>query len=204
MKPTHQVTKWLAACLAMALLPACGSLLESTKVPDRTFLLHPYSVSEKGESTGRGLSLEFTVIPGLDSDHMLTLGPDAELNKLAAVRWPDHLPEFLGSLLRQSLQGSGRYTKVTDKRSSALDDCSLELEARKFYTLIDGSGSPLRVNIAISGHHECEGKMTPIALEADAGVSSRRAADVVAAHQAAMNQATRSLHQQLESAESPP
>ena len=202
----HQLTKWMTIVLALSLLPACSGLLDSKQVPDRTFMLSPYSVGSvagsNAEPTDRGLSLDFKVVAGLDSDQMLTLGTDAELNNLSGVRWPDHLPEFVGSLVRQSLQGSGRYTKVTDTRNSALDDCSLDLEAQQFYTLLDGSDNPRQVSIVITGHYECDGKLTPIALKANAPVSSRQAAAIVAAHQSAMNQATRSLHKQLEVAES--
>jgi ABC-type uncharacterized transport system auxiliary subunit len=198
----HQLAKWTAMGIALTLLPACSGLLDSKQVPDRTFLLSPYAYNSAADPMDRGLSLDFMVIPGLDSDQMLTLGTDAELNNLFGVRWPDHLPEFVGSLVRQSLQESGRYSKVSDKRNSALGDCSLELEAQQFYTLLDGSENPKQVSIAISGHHECDGKLTPIALKANAPVSSRQVAAIVAAHQSAMNQATRSLHEQLEAAES--
>lgn len=197
----HKLTRWAAVVPVLALLTACSGLLDSKQLPDRTFLLSPYSVGGESGPGDKGLSLDFTVIPGLDSDKMLTLSTDAELSNLADVRWPDHLPEFVGSLLRLSLQRSGRYTKVSDKRSSALSDCRLELEAQQFYTLLDAAGRPVEVSIAMTGLHECDGKLTPIELQASTPVSTRQAAAIVAAHQSAMNEVTASLYRQLQAIE---
>jgi len=185
-----------AACLGLA---ACGGLLRSDKAVEHTYWLQPYSVerSPLPAQDGRELVVRFSVVPGLDSDRLLTLGPDAELNHIAGARWPDHLPEFAGSLIRRSLQTAGWFSRVSDERDSGQQDCELDLQALKFYTLLDSAGTASSVQISMSGQYECQDLVTPIVLDVNVGVAQNQVTGVVAAHQRAMDSLMRSLLQQL-------
>ncbi len=180
-------------------LASCGGLLNSDKPADKTFWLSPYSTSHSSglSADAPDLALSVKVVPGLDSDHLLTMSPDAELNHYEGARWPDHLPEFAGSLLRRSLQESGRFARVSDGRNSGSQDCQLDLEIKRFYTQIDRSGMATSVQIYMSGHFDCQGLSKPVKLAASAAVSGQQLTDIVSAHQRAMDQIFRSVPGQL-------
>jgi ABC-type uncharacterized transport system auxiliary subunit len=184
-------------------ITSCGGLLESKQVPDRTYLLSPYMAASTSASTSRSLSVEVSVISSLDSDRLITLSNDAELNHLSGIKWPDYLPEYLNTLLIQSLESAGQFNRVSDARSAGPDYCDLKLEAREFYVRLNPSGKPASVSIVLSGEFMCEDYLLPIRLEGNAGVSGENAAAIIAAFQTAMDRTSQSLHQELAAAEIP-
>ncbi len=195
-----KILSWIFISALYLGLPACGGMLRSDKAVQHTYWLQPYTVerSPLRSQDSRGLVVRFSVVPGLDSDRLLTLGPDAELNHVAGARWPDHLPEFAGSLIRRSLQTAGWFSKVSDERNSRERDCELDLQALKFFTLLDSAGVASSVQISMSGQFECQDVSQAVELDVNVRVGQNRATGVVAAHQEAMNRLTRSLLEQLE------
>jgi ABC-type uncharacterized transport system auxiliary subunit len=184
-------------------ITSCGGLLESKQVPDRTYLITPYMGASTPASTGRSLSVEVSVISSLDSDRLITLSNDAELNHLSGIKWPDYLPEYLNTLLIQSLESAGQFDRVSDARSAGPDYCDLKLEAREFYVKLNQSRKPASVSIVLSGEFMCGDYLLPIRLGESAGVSGENAAAIIAAFQAAMDRTSQSLHQELAAAEIP-
>ena len=73
----------ITACL---LLSSCSGLLDSGQPAQRTFLLTPYSPSVAASTGGEinGLTVKLAAAPGLDSDRLLTLSPDAGLSHFPA------------------------------------------------------------------------------------------------------------------------
>ncbi len=187
------------AGLYLALL-ACGGLLSNDQPADRTFMLTSYLDKQGALPTesGHGLVVEVDVVPGLDTDQLLTLSVEAELNHFSGARWPDHLPEFAGSLVRRSLQHTGWFSSVSQERDSGSGDCELKLEVQQFYTTLDGAGAASVVQISMSGGLACEGRIKPLMLNASARVKGSQISNVVAAHQQAMDDLLRSLISQLE------
>ena len=187
----------ITACL---LLSSCSGLLDSGQPAQRTFLLTPYSPSVAAPTGGEinGLTVKLAAAPGLDSDRLLTLSPDAGLSHFSGARWPDHLPEFAGSLVRRSLQQTGWFSKVSDGRDSGSGECALKLEVQQFYTLLDSAGIASAVRIGMSGSFACNGRPEPLDLNASARVSGQSLGAVVAAHQQAMDQLLRSLITELD------
>ena len=118
----HNACQWLFISLACVGLPACGGLLNSDEAVEHTYWLQPYSVQQSPlpAPDSPGLVVRFKVVPGLDSDRLLTLAPDAELNHVAGARWPDALPEFAGSLIRRSLRTAGWFSRVSDDAAPVL------------------------------------------------------------------------------------
>jgi ABC-type uncharacterized transport system auxiliary subunit len=196
----HDNHRFGLLALAFLLTSSCGAMLNSDKPVEKTYWLSPYTTSQSTDSSTHrpGLTVSFTVIPGLDSDRLLTLNPDAELNHFSAARWPDHLPEFVGSLVRRTLQQTGRYPHVSDGRNSGQHDCELELEAQEFYTRITPGGAAASVQISMAGHYDCQDTSHVLMLEANSTVAGRQITDIVAAHQRALNQLMQSLLAQIE------
>ena len=192
-------TRVILFSAAWLLLSSCGGMLSSDKPAEKTFWLNPFSPAASAESgPGQtGLTVQFSVVPGLDSDHLLILDPNSELNHFAGARWPDYLPEFAGSLIRRSLQETGWFTKVSDGRTSGLDDCELQLEAQKFYTLTNAAGKPESVQMSMSGDYRCHGAASQLRLDSSVRVNGADLAAIVAAHQLALDQLLGSLLTQL-------
>ena len=185
---------------AFLLLCACSGMLGSDKPPDKTFWLEPLAAGPMSQlETGQtGLVLVFDVIPGLDTDRLLTLDPDAELNRFTAARWPDHLLEFGSSLIRSSLQSTGWFSYVNDGRESMPGDCSLELETQQFYTQIDRGARAVAVQIGMSGQYHCQGVSSKLNLDSSVPVRGAGLGAIVAAHQQAFEQVMQSLLKQIE------
>jgi ABC-type uncharacterized transport system auxiliary subunit len=189
------------ACMAwLALLAsACGGLMESNRPVDRIFLLQPFSeyVGEAGTAAQRDLGLLTEVVPGLDSDRLLTLSRDGEIKPLAGARWPEHLPEFAGSVLRRSLRAGGWFKSVSDGRIQSADACLLTLEIQSFFARLNPSGVPETAQVQFSGELRCDAEAWPLNIESSAGIAAGGVTASVTAFQAALDQATRDLLEQV-------
>ena len=169
---------------------ACSGLTQSDKPAVKKWWLEPYVLTAPAEPADPLLpvALSVTVIPGLDSDRILTLSDDAELSQFAAARWVDHLPELVSSLIGRSLQATGQFEVASERAASHADVCSLELEIREFFADIDSSGRVSGVRVAINGSFECEPSV-PIVFHSASSVpvTDERMNVIVAAFQQAMD-----------------
>lgn len=175
---------------AAVLLTACGGLTQSDKPATSTWLLKPYESSSPAAPADRlpRVSVAVTVVPGLDTDKILTLSADSELNHFTGASWADNLPELLNSTVSRSLQASGRFNVVPANTSAGLDACSLSLVLQEFYAVGND------VQVAMAGEYVCSnGESTPI----DANVSSRyqetRISSIVATFQTATDKAIQDI-----------
>lgn len=184
----------LLTALPALLLQACSGILTSEQAAKQYYLLTPYESAASGAAAAtRGeMHLAVTAVPGLDTDRIQALGADARLNRYGNARWPDYLPEVLTSVLRRSLDATGRYD-VLDYAGSDGDHASLRLEVRKFYGLQDAAGDTRSVAVELAGSLACEGREQPVLLRASSPVAEQRLAAVVAAHQAGLDSVTREL-----------
>jgi len=78
-------------------LTGCSGLTRSDQPATKTWWLEPYAGMAHEVSPGapKLVEISVTVVPGLDTDRILTLSDDAQLNDFAAARWADNLPERL-------------------------------------------------------------------------------------------------------------
>lgn len=192
------------ALLPLVLLPlmlftACAGVLTSEQPARQNYLLRPYeATAAPADGAARpGLLLQLDVVPGLDTDRILALDADARLNHYANARWPDHLPEVLASVLRRSLESSGRFGSVEVAAAGAPDAWTLELELREFYGIRDAGGMTSSVRAGLAGHLACGGETHALSAAESAPVAEERLATVVAAHQAALDGVTRQLLERI-------
>jgi len=189
-------------CLLILVLSinACGGLTRSDKPATKTWWLEPYAGIAKKEPSADVMRVAITVsaIPGLDSDRILTLSDDAQLNRFAAARWADNLPELVTSLTGRSLEASGRFEIVSDRARRASGQCNLQLELRKFFALLETSGQTSAVQITIVGRYQCD-SAAPVVLHLDVSipVNDNRMSVVVAAFQQAMDSVIADMVEQL-------
>ena len=181
-------------------ISACGGLTRSDKPATRTWWLEPYVGMTQESSSDQLLlvAVSTTVVPGLDTNRILTLSDDAELSQFAAASWADNLPELVTSLVVRSLEASGRFESISDRAGRGSEDCNLQLELRKFYARLSASGQTNGVRVAINGRYHCE-SASPIALQLNASVAVHddRMSVIVAAFQQAMDSVMKDMLEQL-------
>ena len=179
---------------------ACGGLTRSDKPAISTWWLKPYTGTLQMAYPKAVLSVAVTVtvVPGLDTDQILTLSDNAELNHISGARWADNLPELLTSLVARTLQAAGRFKIVSDYDGKAEEDCNLELELRQFFTTLNPAGQTSEVNIAINGQYQC-GSAEPIVVTSSASVpvDNVRINVIVAAFQKATDMVMEDILSQL-------
>jgi len=177
--------------LGFLFLAGCGSLLESNAPPTSTWWLTPTQLTP-AKNDQAPLVVHLTVVPGLDTDRMLTLDEAARLNHFAGARWPDHLPEVLGSLVVRSLE-TGRGGPVRAGDHARAGECLLNVEMRAFWTRLGDGGSARSVEVELAGRLSCpEGERT-VGVRRTEPVREDRLRVIVAAFQQALDGALADL-----------
>lgn len=192
------LTKFGVYCLlaSSCLLFACSNLTRSDKPAVTTWWLKPYGapLSANVAEPPLPVALSVTVIPGLDSDQILTLSADAELKPYAGARWAEYLPELVTSLFGRSLEASGRFEVQHEWAGAGPHRCDLQLQLTEFFAELDPGGLSAVVNVAAKGQFSC-GSTSPVAFTADASVpvDGNRMNVVVAAFQQALDRVTKQI-----------
>jgi ABC-type uncharacterized transport system auxiliary subunit len=182
-------------------LTGCSGVLTSEQASKQYYTLMPLT-GAGGDSGGTGpeLALIVSAVPGLDTDRIQALGPDARLNRYANARWPDHLPEVLTSVLKRSLAASGRFSSVEASDRVDGNGWLLRLEVQQFYGRQDAAGRTASVIVEMAGTVGCGSDLRQIVLSESQTVTAERLSAVVAAHQSALDAVTRRLLSELETA----
>ena len=181
---------WTLCLLMGALsLTACSGMTQSDQPAVQTWWLEPYASATQEISNKTPLvRVSVTVVPGLDTNRILTLSGNAELKKYTAARWADNLPELLSSLIGRSLGASGRFDVVSDQAGAVSEDCNLQLEASEFYANLGLNGQTIGVSVALDGSYQCEpDERMPIQLSTSMPVHGESISEIVAAFQRAMD-----------------
>jgi cholesterol transport system auxiliary component len=171
-------------------LAACSGLTSSDAPANRTWWLEPYTGSTLSLTAESVPLVEVSVsaVPGLDTNRILTLSDDAELNRYAAARWAENLPELVESLVGRTLESSGRFEVVTERGRAGLEDCELQLEVREFFAHLDSGGGTSGVRVAVSGRYQCgAAEAVPLRLSAAVPVGGERMTVIVGAFQEAFD-----------------
>ena len=186
------------SALALGLLTACSGVLTSEQPAKQYYTLMPLAAPPSGpiQEPGPSLSISVSAVPGLDTDRVLALGPDASLNRYANARWPDHLPEVLTSVMRRSLVNTGRFSAV-EEAGHAKTGWVLKLEVQQFYGVQDQAGNTSSVLVEMAGTVYCDGGLKNLKLADSRRVGDERLSAVVSAHQAGLDSVTKQLIDQL-------
>lgn len=200
--------KTLILCLSLitVCLGACGGLTQSDKPAVTTWWLNPFTGVVKTETpeVTASVFVSVAVIPGLDTDQILTLSDDSELKPYAAARWVDNLPELTKSLVSRTLEISGSFEVVAERARAEHKRCDLHLELREFFATLDASGKSRDVQLAMHGSYQCESEsLIPIQIKTSVPVHDNRMRTIVAAFQQAMNDTMKDLLKALTSSKTP-
>lgn len=190
----------IVALLAIGSMTACSGLLESNRPPDTVYWLKAVSVEPDGERHDKSPGIQVTVraAPGMDTDHLLSLGPDANLNNYQSARWPDHAPEVVESLFRSSLESTNLYEVVSGGRNSRRATWRVELELREFFVVRRTPDDAGTVNVKLHGYAWCPQASEAITLESNVPVSENRLPFIVQAFQESINSVSLSLVHMLD------
>lgn len=194
--------QFLVICLILItlFLNACSGMTRSDKPAVTTWWLKPYAGAVRVEGSDALMSVDLTVIvvPGLDSDQILTLSDDAKLKPYAGARWADNLPELVSSMVGRTLEASGRFQLKPGRSDANVENCNLGLEISEFFAHLSPSGQTSDVRIAIDGNFQC-GFAVPVQVRLNAliPVEDGRMTVIVAAFQTAMDRVMRDLLAQL-------
>ena len=198
----NTTNKFVVFCLLILALSvsACGGLTRSDKPATKTWWLEPYTgmMQETPSDPAPLVAISVAVVPGLDTDRILTLSDDAVLNQFVAARWADNLPELVTSLVGRTLEASGRFDIVSGRAGGSSENCDLQLELRKFFASLNASGQTTGVQIAMDGLYQCESdESVSLKLNASIPVHDDRMSVIVATFQQAMDSAMKDLLEQL-------
>ncbi len=190
----QQLRSGVVMLLTTASLLACSGVLESNKPAREVYLLHPPSVSTGTVPTDRvKLVLALKTVPGLDTDDIQVLGTNARLIPVANAHWADSLPEVMSSLSRRMLINSGLFRSVELGDMARPADWLLQLELQAFYGVQNSAGDTVEALMQLEGEVRCGDSSEVFKLEASKSVNSGSLADLVAAHQAALNEVLQAL-----------
>jgi len=181
--------------VSLLLIGACSGLTQSDKPAITKWWLEPYVAGQVALADSPvGVAVSVTVVPGLDTDKILTLSENAELGQFASTRWADHAPELVESLLSRSMQATGKFVVVPESVASRPGGCLLELEFREFFAKIGASGTTTAVSISSYGSFQCKPD-TSLVIQSDISipVADERMSVIVAAFQKGMDQMTRDI-----------
>ena len=157
--------------LLAAATTGCMPDLKSDLPPDRIYWLEVPELQDPP-----AVDLQLSVAPGLDSDRIWLLQRDQRLNYYAGAYWPDNLRPLLESLLARSL--------ISDR--SAAD---VQVLIERFFALEAGDGRPADVTVRAL----LETEDVQCRFEAVEPLSGDRMRDVVAGHQAVLDELAAAL-----------
>lgn len=178
----------------LAPLTACTGVLESNKPAREIYLLQPPASSpQQPAPEAPKLVLSLTTVPGLDTDDIQVLSPNARLIPVANAHWPDNLPEVMSSLSRRSLIDSGIFSTVTLNDLARPGDWQLQLELQAFYGIQSSAGTTNSVRMQMEGNVRCGEQADVFRLESVENVRSDSLAELVAAHQRALDSSLQEL-----------
>ena len=197
---TSLVMKWTVFCMTLSALTACGSLIETQRPADEVYWLEPLAGEFATADGAVPVRLQVSAVPGLDTDRVLSLDEDARLAQLGLARWPDYLPELLGSVLRRSLQGAGLHV-LNDSVGRDENQCLLNIEVRSFFAR-SRQGNAQSAEVQLAGKLSCGTGEWALTLVSTQPTGSA-APDVVAALQNALDEVSERLIDQVRAAASP-
>ena len=100
--------------------------------------------------------------------------------------------------VRQSLESSGHFTRVSNRSQIKGEEWLLELELREFFAVAITADSPPQVHVQLVGHVNCGIGDTAISATVTVTAQENKLSKIVAAFQSATNNALISLGGQLE------
>jgi ABC-type uncharacterized transport system auxiliary subunit len=193
--PANRTLNCLLGSLFVLTLGACSGFLDSGKPARQVYLLSPPNASAATVENDNkpALILSVSAVPGLDTDRILVLGNDAQLNPVANAHWSDHIPEVFTSITRRYLSKSGRFSFVREGNIARPNQWQMNLEVQAFYGTQNGSGNTDSALLEMEALIVCADKHQVLRLKQEMGARGDSLSSIVSAHQEAINAALSEL-----------
>jgi len=194
----------LLAC-GVAVLPGCGSLLETTMPAPQAYVLRlpARTATALTSNPGSLLVQRPEAGPGLASENIALLRSGQRFDFYAASRWAAPAPDLVESVLVDQLRATGLFTAVFDDSSPYAPTYNLRCGMRRFeadYTA--GSNTPT-VQVALDctlGRHRDRALLASFTAQGSAPASEDKLSAVVAGFEAATTSALAEMERQVTAA----
>ena len=139
----------LGVCALSLLLSGCA-LLGSGPAPLDTYSL---SAPRAAEGPRRGrlqiLIAEPTALKALDSERIVIMPAQGEIQYLSGAQWADRLPRVVQARLAESFQASGRFGGVGRPGEGLAIDYQIVTEVRRFQIDTASGGTTATVELSV-------------------------------------------------------
>lgn len=194
----------LLAC-GIAVLPGCGSLLETTLPAPQAYVLRlaPATVALQAANPGSLLVQRPEAGPGLASEHIALLRSGQRFDFYAASRWAAPSPDLVESVLVDQLRASGLFAAVFDDSSPYAPTYNLRCGLRRFEADYTSGGNAPVVQVALDctfGRHRDRTLIASFTVQGSATAAEDRLSDVVAGFEAATAAAIAEMQRQVAAA----
>lgn len=190
----------LAPVLALALMAGCSGF-RSRESAEETYLLQvaPAVAATTAPAAATLVVLLPSAAPGLDGDRIALQTADGRMNFYRASRWSDELPAVMQTMLLDSLRNAGGWRTVLAEGAPFSADLLLQTEIRHFQAEYSGTGAPTAHVMleATLGQRGSRAILRSIRAESRVAAGADRMSDVVAAFNAALNEALTQLRNSL-------
>jgi cholesterol transport system auxiliary component len=184
----------LIALSCALLLAGCSGGLHSDSPPNQVYVLRSVA-HPKSDSAPSAVSLHLSrpiAGPGLDTDHILLVQSEHRMSYFVGSRWPGNLPAVVEGLAVDTLRSSGAWSTVQDSSSVFSADYLLQIVIRRFEADYAVSPGAPQVHVVLDctvGKRVGREVVGSFMAEGSATAGANRVSEVVAAFEAAANQA---------------
>jgi cholesterol transport system auxiliary component len=191
----------MAAFALASLLAGCGSLRESAAPADVVYQLRAVDAPAlSAPIPGELVVLRPLSRPGLDTDRIVVVLPDRQLDAYRGSRWSARAPDLVQSLLLDGLRARNAWRTVLPDRGEFRGRWVLQTEIRDFQAEYAAPGAAPTVRVTLRGELGRSPARQPVVSAVGAGearAASDRMRDVAAAFEAAFAQAATKLVDEL-------
>ena len=179
----------LLAC-GIAVLPGCGSLLETTLPAPQAYVLRlaPATVALQAANPGSLLVQRPEAGPGLASEHIALLRSGQRFDFYAASRWAAPSPDLVESVLVDQLRASGLFAAVFDDSSPYAPTYNLRCGLNRFEADYTQGGSAPTVQVTLDctlGRHRDRVLLVNFIAQGSVKADDDRVSAVIAAFETA-------------------
>ncbi|MCW5573327.1 MAG: membrane integrity-associated transporter subunit PqiC [Steroidobacteraceae bacterium] len=193
------VIRRLAMPCALALLAGCSGTFTSKAPVSRAYILRPAAVVPAAAGPAFAGSLRVqrpNPGPGFETDRILLLRADRQLDFYATGHWAGPIPDMIGALALETLRRTTLFDAVYGEGTPMRADYFLQIQVRDFtaeYT--DGRAAPVAhvVLDCTLGRRLDRTVVTTFTAEGAAPAAENRMAEVVIAYESALQQALTSV-----------
>jgi cholesterol transport system auxiliary component len=186
--------------VAVLLVAGCSGLHSKEGVPQTYTLVSAPAPAVVSTPAGAATLqvLRPLAAPGLDTDGIALLRDTHRLDYYSASRWPAPLPDVVQALAVDALRAAGHFRAVQPDATALLSDDVLQIEVRHCEVEYSGDSPVVHVQLmATLGQRSDRSMLSSVAAESRKPAAENRMQSVVAAFQAAIDEALGQLAAQL-------